>query len=75
LISRLREQVTALPTENYNLLNDCDRLTRNAHEANDQNQCRLEALTADFQQSTSWRVTAPIRAASSFVRRRGRDRS
>ena len=68
LVSELREEVKALHVENHDLRNDCDWLTRNAKETNALNQRELEALTAEFQQSISWRLTAPLRRVSSSLR-------
>jgi SAM-dependent methyltransferase len=70
LIAELREQVRGLHSENCNLRKESDWLTRNARETNALNERKLEALTAEFQHSTSWRVTAPLRGVSSALRGR-----
>lgn len=68
LIAELREEVKALHAENHNLRNDCDWLNRNARETNALTEHKLAELTAEFQQSASWRVTAPLRGVSASLR-------
>jgi glycosyltransferase involved in cell wall biosynthesis len=57
-----------LRAENFNLRNDCDWLRTNATETNDLNERKLKDLTTEFQQSASWRLTAPLRAAAFSLR-------
>ncbi len=68
-VGALRAQVNELTVANRDLTNHCDWLTRTAIDANEGNQRRLQELTQEFQESTSWRVTAPLRAWSRHVRR------
>jgi SAM-dependent methyltransferase len=61
----LQARVNELTVANNELTNQCEWLSITAQAANEGNQRRLEELTMEFHHSTSWRVTAPLRALAS----------